>query len=114
MSDDEKKLTSALVDMIGAWHHLYEVQTKRLDGLRDGDRKRRAGINSSNGARRRRAENNYRSYRDAAERLIAKNPTLRRKTHRLAQLVQQGLKKRGGEVVSVRTISKALRPQNKV
>jgi hypothetical protein len=101
-----------VADMLGAWNRPWDLWegelTKRFD-LQDKNRKRQAGIVAANGARQRKAKNDYELYRELAKTLITKNPTLRRSRHRLAQLVQTELKRQGRNAPSVKTISTALK-----
>lgn len=83
---------------------------KAIPAIR-GSNKRAAKLRKDNLERQEKAAKDYQLYRKIAGELIAKDPRLRRATrHRLAPLVRNELNRRGREVVSIKTIERALKP----
>jgi hypothetical protein len=72
-------------------------------------------LKASNQKKRQEAIVRYRRYRAVAASLVAGNPRLQRATkNHLAKTVQAELARRKGETVSLRTLLRAIRPENKV
>jgi Skp family chaperone for outer membrane proteins len=90
---------------------LFDEYSAEID---QDQKKRLTGILTSNDARQRKAIRDHRFYLRIVKELTVERPHLKRASdHRLARAVQSELVRRG-RAVSIRTIERAIRSQNKV
>jgi hypothetical protein len=106
------------LELINGLRELYKNVSSLFDEYSaevDQDQKKRlTGILTSNDARQRKAIRDRQFYLRIVKELTVESPHLKRASdHRLARAVQSELVRRG-RAVSIRTIERAIRSQNKV
>jgi hypothetical protein len=114
IKQDYKKhleLLNGLRELLKESSSLFDEYSAEVD---QDQKKRLTGILTANDARQRKAIRDRQFYLGIVKELTAERPHLKRASdHRLARAVQSELVRRG-RAVSIRTIERAIRSQNKV